>query len=93
MIEIMVETSAGDVCGTMERDVCSFKGIHMGRPPVVSAVSCHRYRLSPGQAYDMPVTSGQSARRQEHWSMNPGHTLWSVPTVTPEYGRRARTAW
>ena len=32
MIEIMLETSGGDICGMMERDVCSFKGIPYGAP-------------------------------------------------------------
>ena len=32
MEEVMVETSAGNICGTMEREVCTFKGVPYGAP-------------------------------------------------------------
>ena len=32
MNEVMVETNAGDICGTMERDVFAFKGVPYGAP-------------------------------------------------------------
>ena len=32
MIEVMADTTAGAICGTMERDVCTFKGVPYGAP-------------------------------------------------------------
>jgi len=32
MIEVMAETTAGKICGYMERDVCAFKGVYYGAP-------------------------------------------------------------
>ena len=32
MIEVIVETTAGNICGTMERDACAFKGVPYGAP-------------------------------------------------------------
>ena len=32
MIEVIAETTAGKICGTMEREVCTFKGVPYGAP-------------------------------------------------------------
>ncbi len=32
MKEVMAETTAGNICGTMEREVCTFKGVPYGAP-------------------------------------------------------------
>jgi hypothetical protein len=65
MSEVLVETTAGKVRGTIERGILTFEVSPTAARWAVNAVSSHRCQPSHGQGCVIRVTSGHSALKWE----------------------------